>query len=190
MISKFFKLQLENPVKGDWAEMCVDNLRDLKIEETLEEIKNMSEYKFKRILKEKIKMAALLYLTNKKRSKGGEISYLEIKMADYLSPTCDASVEVKRDIFRIRNRMTNISDNFSSKKFKCICGDNDENMKHIYSCKMLKSEEPETEYENVYTENIDKILYVQKRFHENMKKRENLLKDNEDKLVTPCDPIS
>ena len=31
MIFKFFKLQLENPVKGDWAEMCGDNLRDLKI---------------------------------------------------------------------------------------------------------------------------------------------------------------
>ena len=50
MILKFFKLQMENPVKGDWADMCGNNLRDLKIEQTLEGIKNMSDYTFKRIL--------------------------------------------------------------------------------------------------------------------------------------------
>ena len=77
---------MEHPVKGDWADMCGNNLRDMKIEQTLEEIKNMSDYTFKRISKEKIKMAALPYLTNKQRSKEGEINYPEIKMADYLSP--------------------------------------------------------------------------------------------------------
>ena len=163
---------MENPVKGDWADMCGNNLRDLKIEQTLEEIKNMSDYTFKRISKEKIKMAALPYLTNKQRSKCGEINYPEIKMADYLSPMCDSTIDVKRDIFRIRNRMTNIPDNLSSNKCQCICGDNDVNMKYIYSCKLLKSDEPETEYENIYLNNIDKIVYVQKRFDENMKKRE------------------
>ena len=62
-----------------------------------------------------------------------------------------------------------------------LWGDNVENMKHIYSCKLLKSDEPETEYENIYLNNIDKIVDVQKRFDENMKKRENLLKEYEDK---------
>ena len=46
---------------------------------------------------------------------------------------------------------------------------------------MLRSDEPETEYENVYLNNIDKIADVQTRFDENMKKRENLLKEYKDK---------
>ena len=186
---------MENPVKGDWADMCGNNLRDRKVEQTLEENKNISDYKFKRILKEKIKMAALPYLTNKQRSKGGEINYPEIKMADYLSPMCDSTIDVKRDIFKIRNRMANIPNNFSSNKCECICGYTDENMKYIYSCKLLRSDEAETEYENVYSNNIEKILEVQKRFDENMKKRENLLKEIEDKeklvshAIQPCDPL-
>ena len=59
-------------------------------------------------------------------------------------------------------------------------------MKHIYICKELNSEKPESEYENVYTNDVRKIHTVYKRFDDNMKKRENLIKEleNEEKLVS------
>ena len=90
----------------------------LQIEESLEEIKEMSDHKYKRILKERIKKAAYEYLTGKQRSKGGDIHYSDIQMAEYLLPVCRLTNEVKRDIFAMRNGMTNIPTNSSSEKNK------------------------------------------------------------------------
>ena len=109
-------------------------------------------------------------------------------MAEYLLPVCRLTNEVKRDIFAMRNSMTNIPANFSSQtnKFKCFGCQSDENMKHIYTCNELNSEKPESDYENVYTNDINKVHTVYKRFDENMKKRENLMKEheNEEKMVS------
>ena len=59
-------------------------------------------------------------------------------------------------------------------------------MKHIYTCNELNSEKPESDYENVYTKDINKVHTVYKRFDENMKRRENLMKEheNEEKMVS------
>ena len=108
----------------------------------------------------KIKKAALLYLTQKQKSKGGDIQYSELRMSEYLLPNNeDLSIENKQKTFSIRNKMVNIPANFSSRKteYKCWCGNN-EDMKHIYLCKMLNLEEPEPglEYEQIYSNNIKK----------------------------------
>ena len=81
----------------------------------------------------------------------------------------------------MRNKMSKISANYSSREVKhfCFCGE-EEDMEHVYTCKQLKSEEPLTEYKYIYSENIDKISYVYKRFVENMDIREQLLNENED----------
>ena len=47
---KFFKLQLNNPIKGDWVTTCLNDLKELKIYETLEEIENMPRNKFKNMI--------------------------------------------------------------------------------------------------------------------------------------------
>ena len=41
MISNVLHLQLKNPTRGDWASTCVDNLRQLEITESFQEIRNM-----------------------------------------------------------------------------------------------------------------------------------------------------
>ena len=59
-------------------------------------------------------------------------------------------------------------------------------MKHIYTCNELNGEKPESDYKNVYTKDINKAHTVYKRFDENMKRRENLMKEheNEEKMVS------
>jgi hypothetical protein len=54
---------------------------------SLEEIKSVSEISIRSILKESISKKALQYLTEKQGSKGGEINYPSLKMADYLLPS-------------------------------------------------------------------------------------------------------
>ena len=184
LVSKFLDAQLKTSAKGDWIYMCMENLKFLKIYESFEEIEKMSCYTFKKLLNERIKKTAFIYLTDKQGFKGGEIQYSDLQMSEYLSPCSkDLAIEVKQKIFAMRNMMINIPANFSSSKihFKCVCGEK-EDMNHIYECKMLNRDEPLTEYSSIYTNNIDLIKVVHKRFEQNIEKREQIMEKNEKKI--------
>jgi hypothetical protein len=73
MIYNCLRIQLESSVKGDWTS-------------TFEDIQKMSITRYKNLLKKKVKCAALSYLTDKQRNKGGDIKYPELQMAEYLLP--------------------------------------------------------------------------------------------------------
>ena len=106
LIYQFLKLQFENPTKGDWASSCFNDLRALEINLSLEEIKNITKKQFKDILKQSINQKAFEYLENKRRSKGKEIRYTGLKMAEYLQPGyVNISLNEQRGIFSLRNRM-------------------------------------------------------------------------------------
>ena len=62
MLFKFFQLQVENPTKGDWESACLKDLKELRINESFEEIKKMSKEQFNKILKKRIYENALCYL--------------------------------------------------------------------------------------------------------------------------------
>ena len=84
LLRKFFQLQVDEPTKGDWATKCFLDIKELNITESLEEITKMSKTKFSALVKSKIKLNALKYLKGKQKSKGSEICYEDIEMADYL----------------------------------------------------------------------------------------------------------
>ena len=113
---KFFKLQLEQSSKGDWVSTCLQDLKELEVKESLQEIKEISEIKFTNLLNSGIKKNALEYLKGKQRRKGAEISYTEIEMAEYLMPfSSKLTIEEKQKIFAYRNKMFEISENFPGK---------------------------------------------------------------------------
>ena len=102
----------------------------------MEEIEKTTKKQFKEIVKKSIKQKAFEYLENKRKSKGKEIRYTELKMAEYLQPGyVNITLTEQRGIFSLRNRMIEISENFSTKikKEKCNCGE-ELSMKHIYMC--------------------------------------------------------
>ena len=101
--------------KGDWAYMCLQNLKEFEIENSFDEIRYMPLSKFKNLVIRQVKKAALRYLTGKKRSKGGDIVYTKLQMAEYLLPSrSELSIETKQKIFEERNKMVKIPTNFSS----------------------------------------------------------------------------
>ena len=201
MIYKFLYLQLENPTKGDWASSCKEDLKDLKIEMTFEDIKNISKNKFCQLIKKAIQIRALEYLLGKQGKKGQEIKYEALEMAEYLMPNCEnISLEEQRSIFAMRNNMVMIPSNFprGSEIEKCPCGQT-ENMKHIYSCKLWTTEivTDKPKYENIFSANVSKQVKVNKYFVINYKTREKyqLEKKNQNKEQNPheilnCDPLS
>ena len=73
LIHKFLTLQLKNPTKNDWASGCMQDMKDLEINLTLEKKKKISKYQVSRIIKKSIQTKALKYLLDKQRIKGHEI---------------------------------------------------------------------------------------------------------------------
>ena len=69
MSYKFLYLQVEHPTRGDWVSTCLDDLKQLGITASLEDIKKMSKRRFNRILIEKTRQNASNYLEKKERNK-------------------------------------------------------------------------------------------------------------------------
>ena len=188
-IYKFLKLQQNNPTKGDWVSTCLKDLSNLKIYESIEEIKKMPKKEFKKLIKSRILTNALEYLNKKRGSKGKEIEYTTIEMAEYLMPNnWKLDNEEKRKMFETRNRMTRIQYNFGNKEDKCICGAI-EDMAHIYFCKSLNQNEPEIIYEKIYNGNLKSQVEVYKRFKKNLETRETM-KERKDFPCDPRDPLN
>ena len=75
MVAKFFKLQLQHPDKGDWVSTCIKDLKEMKIELELNEIRIMTKDSFMKLVKTRITEIAIKYLIDERGSKGKEIQY-------------------------------------------------------------------------------------------------------------------
>ena len=93
---------------------------------TFEAIKVISKNKFCLVIKKAIQTRALEYLMSKQGSKGQEIKYTELKMAEYLLPNFqNITIDEQRSIFALRNRIVFIPLNFPNGKKEetmCPCG--------------------------------------------------------------------
>ena len=106
LINKFLKLQLKFPTKGDWASRCLEDIKYLEMNMKIEDIKEIKQSKFTKLINEAIENKALEYLLKLRGSKGSEIKYKEIKMVDYLMPSKKKlTISDRRYIFAISNRM-------------------------------------------------------------------------------------
>jgi hypothetical protein len=72
ILRKTLQLQLENPCRGDWGSTCLNDLKELNITQTLQEIRTLPKSKFTNILKEQLRRNALVYLNGKQGEKGKE----------------------------------------------------------------------------------------------------------------------
>ena len=192
MIHKFIKLQFENPTRGDWASSCLNHLDYLNIKMSLEEIKSLSLNQFRNLLDKSINIKALEYLLQKRGSKGIEMKYPCIKMAEYLLPHNEGlSISDQRYIFSIRNRMIQISENFPMNQTEtiCCCG-NSETMIHIYSCKYLNMENVNVIYKKIFEDNVKNQKQVYQRFKQNFDRREEMKNENSSHHSIPqVDPL-
>ena len=90
---------------------------------SLEDIKLMSEQKFKNLLKSKVKSKvkenAFRYLKEKQRSKGKENNHEDLSMSEYLLPTNNKlTITEKQTMFSVKNRMVRIHANLP--EYKCV----------------------------------------------------------------------
>ena len=96
--------QTKTPVKNDFYSSVIIFLKEFGITKQIEEIKLMKRKEFKQIVKIQCTKAAFSYLIEKQSSgsKGKTIKYISLRMADYLLPEANISLQDQRDIFSIR----------------------------------------------------------------------------------------
>ena len=70
MVSKVFQATCTNTIQNDFVNSCKKYLESLEIQLDFEEIRKMSKYQFKKLVKEKITEAGFKYLIQKKNEKG------------------------------------------------------------------------------------------------------------------------
>ena len=149
----FFNAQIEMPTNGDWASRVIQDLKHLNFSTTLKEIEYMSYNHFKKIVKERIRKQAFIYLKDKIRSKGKENKFEDFSMAEYLLPENRIlTITDKQKLFEVKNRMTQIPVNFSKtdNNSNCYCGKL-ETMEHIYDCEILRNgKENNLEYRKIH----------------------------------------
>ena len=121
-------------------------------------------------------------------------------MAEYLMPgDTKLTIEQKRNIFEMRNRMLPLPSNFPTKEIdcKCFCGQI-EDMKHIYDSECWETEKVEIPYEKIYSENISEMKKVYLLFKIKFEKRKEFLSEkeldeNDDRkpphVIPVCDPL-
>ena len=144
----------------------------------------MSKTEFRKFLKTSIEKKALQYLLEKRGSKGSEIQYSNLKMAEYLSPNYEQlSLNDQRYIFAIRNRMIEIEHNIRKQLLeeRCICGEQ-QTQKHIYLCENEDNNIRCLPYERIFEDNVNIQKQIYLRFKKNYEIRKNKVKHS------PLDP--
>ena len=190
LIYKFLWLQIEKPKKGDWASSCLKSLEYLNMNLSIEEITKMTKNQFRKILKKFIHDKSIQYLLEKRKSKGREINYSTLRMAENLLPHNEnISIAEKQYIFSIRNRMIRIGDKFNIKECEkpCICGEQIDT-KHIYTCGKLNEENIRINFEEIFKDNVKNHKLILERFRKNFEILEKY-EDNKNYHGILVDPL-
>ena len=109
MIYQVLKATLENPIRNDFIKTCEKYLNILDIKLSFQEIKNMSVWSFKKLVKTKTSAAGLKYLLGQKerQTKTMQIQYDELKIQEYFVDG-HCRKQLSRLIFKARSKTVDI----------------------------------------------------------------------------------
>ena len=189
MMFKVFQATLDQPTKNDFVSKCLKYLEVLNITITFDEISEMSDFKFKSLVKEKTKAAAFKYLMELKNLPGKNtkiknINYKSLGIQEYLLGGNENS-EVAKVIFAARGRNLEIKEH---KKWKysdniCVgCDKENESENELLSCPGLVEQGHQKTnllYKSLYSENTCEMFRVGTEIRKRLKCRKKILEEKE-----------
>ena len=184
MMYRFLETQIENRKPKDWVSQVFDDMKELDLNLSFEEIKVMKKGKFKVILDRATQDKALEELNKKKinHSKGKDLKYGTLEMQKYLKPNhIKSKKEDAITIFKLRTRMSDVKANFRMKyeNIECqLCNEQEEETQlHIFTCK-INCRENNIDYEKIFGKDVEYQLEIARIFEENIRIRDKILENN------------
>ena len=184
MLSKFFWIQWQNPVKNDWTETVRQDLADFGMSADPENIRKFSKNTFKGQVKGKAKDYAFFKLMGQKimHSKMNNLFYSELQLQSYFTLP-ELTIAEIRTIFLFRVRMSQFGDNFrgvSNNSRLCpMCNSHTDNQNLLAKCKAITEQfkgSIQSEINNIYSEKI--VISSAKKLITVLKFREKTILEN------------
>ena len=189
MMYKVFEATINEPIKNDFVNTCKKYLEELNITLSFEEIRNLSRWKFKKIVKEKVEIAAFKYLLEWKNNPGRDgkmskvynIKYDKFEMQQYLYD--NSNTNISKFIAKARAKSLELKTHKSWKyndKLCSGCSMREESGDEILSCeKFGKYKENETipAYSWLYGKNTNDMIYCAKVLMKRMETRKTMLEN-------------
>ena len=163
LVKRVFNAQKIEATKNDWVLQIKEDLQNCGIYKSEAEIKNMKHYSFRKLVREKVREAAKVYLLTMRedpnRSKSKNL-WPSDEIKDYLKTNLLSTAE-KQLLFLMKTRMNNLKWNYKSKyknNLDCsLCRQNvQESEAHLLQCDELTTElricdeMKEVKYEDIY----------------------------------------
>ena len=192
MISQFFHAQDRNPSKNDWAITARQNLEELSLNLTYDDIRKLSKLQFHAKLSKAMSKLAFEYLI-KEKNKAGEggktshIQFSELNIQKYLLPH-ETSVKMSKFIFHARSRMLNVKNNFKNRKYPdmfcpvCCDPESTDSQQHILVCSDLDEADLVSTgssfcYDYLFSNDVKKQVAVATILEKRFAKRRTLLRE-------------
>jgi hypothetical protein len=182
LIYRFYSAQRKNPSRNDWSVTVENDIEDLGISQTIDEIKSMKKEKFGKMLKKSIEEKTLKYL-NKiklKHTKVLHIVHNSLCLQEYLKPENVKSVNLSKFLFQSRTRMLEVKTNFrndtKNEDMSCPlnCKDEDD-QKHLLECDQIDANciigEDVPKYEDLFGNNVVKQMKIAPMLQSRLQKR-------------------
>ena len=183
IIRRVYEVQKNIPTKNDWFGIVQENMRDLEIKLSDEEISEMSKQKFKTIVTTAVEKAAINFLNRKAstHSKSENLIKTRLKREEYFEDKRFTKSETEL-LFAFRTRtVRGIKANFPSqygRKFSCeLCQIAVCCQEHLLSCGILQKHiniPNDVSYSDLFG-NTDKQLKLIRVLKVLLRKREILL---------------
>ena len=185
MLHCFFQAQLNKPARNDWTETVKQDLVDLEISLSFQEIKELSHDKFKGIVREKYRSAALkqLLIAKSSHSKMTSLNYRELKTQPYLFDKSFHSGDAKL-LFSLRSRMVKVRNNYqnSQSDLYCpLCDEDIDTQEHLLVCGKIHPFISDVSYNAIFGDDCGEIRQTFEVLKASLHIRENLLRAAEEK---------
>ena len=168
LISTFFHAQSAQSLKNDWALTIKNDLQELDINLSFEDIRRKSKHAFSSLVAKATTKRALTFLLKEKTnlSKVSHIAICELKIQKYMLPHIK-NMKTAKFIFQARTRMLDVKANFG-KKVPCpVCHNPNttDTQQHLLVCEKLCDKAivlggHVPSYEDLFSKEVKKIISI------------------------------
>ena len=182
-----YSAQKNKPIKDDWYLTVQKDKEDLRIVMNDDNIKQMKKEKYKKLIKEKVKIIAFENLMDIKssHSKGKEANFQKLEKQKYIKSN-ELTRKQKHLLFNLRFRMANFKMNFKEMNYDKICDlcrKEEDTGQHSLECTILIEKCPElyndriVKFEDIFGK-IEKQVRAIKLLEKVLQERDKLLNNN------------